>query len=65
MDLGAALPAAGRALVRARLSGRYRAAIILDERRSPDLAALNEFYDSVGFGRLLRNQAERILERWG
>lgn len=35
------------------------------KRRSPDLAALNEFYDSVGFGRLLRNQAERILERWG
>jgi len=35
------------------------------QRRSPDLAALNEFYDSVGFGRLLRNQAERILERWG
>lgn len=34
-------------------------------RRSPDLAALNQFYDTVGFGRLLRNQAERILERWG
>lgn len=33
-------------------------------RRSPDLAALNEFYDTVGFGRLLRNQAERIIERW-
>jgi DNA polymerase-1 len=30
-------------------------------RRVPDLAALNEFYDSVGFGRLLRNQAERII----
>jgi len=30
-------------------------------RRPPDLAALNVFYDSVGFGRLLRNQAERIL----
>jgi DNA polymerase I len=30
------------------------------ERRTPDLAALNDFYDSVGFGRLLRNQAERI-----
>jgi 5'-3' exonuclease len=32
------------------------------ERRAPDLKALNELYDSVGFGRLLRNQAERILE---
>jgi DNA polymerase I len=31
------------------------------KRRSPDLAALNQFYDTVGFGRLLRNQAERIL----
>lgn len=31
-------------------------------RRPPDLAALNDFYDSVGFGRLLRNQAERIVE---
>jgi 5'-3' exonuclease len=30
-------------------------------RRPPDLAALNVFYDSVGFGRLLRNQAERIV----
>lgn len=30
------------------------------KRRSPDLAALDRFYDSVGFGRLLRNQAERI-----
>jgi DNA polymerase-1 len=29
-------------------------------RRPPDLAELNRFYDSVGFGRLLRNQAERI-----
>jgi DNA polymerase I len=29
-------------------------------RRAPDFAALNELYDSVGFGRLLRNQAERI-----
>lgn len=33
-------------------------------RRSPDLTALNELYDAVGFGRLLRNQAERIIERW-
>ena len=34
----------------------------LDElrRRPPDLEALNRFYDTVGFGRLLRNQAERI-----
>ncbi len=31
------------------------------ERRPPDLSALDSFYDSVGFGRLLRNQAERIL----
>lgn len=30
-------------------------------RRQPDLEALNDFYDSVGFGRLLRNQAERIV----
>jgi DNA polymerase I len=29
-------------------------------RRQPDLEALNDFYDTVGFGRLLRNQAERI-----
>jgi len=32
------------------------------ERRPPDLAALDRLYDSVGFGRLLRNQAERILQ---
>jgi DNA polymerase-1 len=32
------------------------------QRRPPDMAALNDFYDTVGFGRLLRNQAERILE---
>lgn len=32
------------------------------ERRPPDLAELDAFYDSVGFGRLLRNQAERILQ---
>jgi DNA polymerase I len=31
------------------------------ERRRPDLAALNGFYDEVGFGRMLRQQAERIL----
>jgi 5'-3' exonuclease len=29
-------------------------------RRRPDLAALDALYDSLGFGRLLRNQAERI-----
>jgi 5'-3' exonuclease len=29
-------------------------------RRPPDLGALNKFYDTVGFGRLLRNQAERV-----
>lgn len=32
-------------------------------RRSPDMTALNELYDSVAFGRLLRNQAERIAEK--
>lgn len=32
-------------------------------RRPPDLDALNDFYDTVGFGRLLRNQAERIYEQ--
>jgi DNA polymerase I len=30
------------------------------QRRAPDLGALNDFYDGVGFGRLLRNQAERV-----
>lgn len=29
-------------------------------RRPPDMGALNALYDTVGFGRLLRNQAERI-----
>lgn len=29
-------------------------------RRPPNLGDLNRFYDTVGFGRLLRNQAERI-----
>lgn len=29
-------------------------------RRPPELGDLNKFYDTVGFGRLLRNQAERI-----
>ncbi|PZN28275.1 MAG: exodeoxyribonuclease IX [Proteobacteria bacterium] len=32
------------------------------ERRPPDLAMLNDLYDAVGFGRLLRNQAERIAQ---
>jgi 5'-3' exonuclease len=30
-------------------------------RRQPNLTALDRLYDSVGFGRLLRNQAERIV----
>lgn len=29
-------------------------------RRPPDMTALNDLYDRVGFGRMLRNQAERI-----
>ena len=29
-------------------------------RRVPDLAALDEFYERLGFGRLLREQARRI-----
>jgi hypothetical protein len=29
-------------------------------RQPPDLGGLNKLYDTVGFGRLLRNQAERI-----
>lgn len=39
--------------------------VSLDQLRrgAPDLAALDHFYDSVGFGRLLRNQAERIHAR--
>jgi DNA polymerase I len=32
-------------------------------RRPPDLRALDALYDAVNFGRLLRNQAERISER--
>lgn len=32
------------------------------ERRPPEMEVLNDFYDSVGFGRLLRNQAERIAQ---
>jgi DNA polymerase I len=31
-------------------------------RRPPELEVLNDFYDTVGFGRLLRNQAERIAQ---
>jgi 5'-3' exonuclease len=30
------------------------------KRRPPDFPRLNDLYDAVGFGRLLRNQAERI-----
>lgn len=33
------------------------------QRRSPDMPALNALYDTMGFGRLLRNQAERIAAR--
>jgi 5'-3' exonuclease len=29
-------------------------------RRPPELGDLNKLYDTVGFGRLLRNQADRI-----
>jgi DNA polymerase-1 len=32
-------------------------------RRPPDLAALEEFYERLGFGRLLREQARRIAQR--
>jgi 5'-3' exonuclease len=31
-------------------------------RRVPDLAALDEFYERLGFGRLLREQARRIAQ---
>jgi len=34
------------------------------ERRPPDIRALDDFYDAIGFGRLLRNQAERIRDAW-
>lgn len=34
-------------------------------RRTPELRKLNTFYDGLGFGRLLRNQAERITEKFG
>jgi DNA polymerase-1 len=33
------------------------------QRRLPDMVALNSLYDRLGFGRLLRNQAERIGEK--
>lgn len=35
------------------------------ERGPPDLAVLDAFYDRMGFGRLLRHQAERILALHG
>lgn len=35
------------------------------ERRAPNLSALNALYDAAGFGRLLRNQAERIAASIG
>lgn len=39
-------------------------ATLLDDiaRRPPDLRQLDEIYDAANFGRLLRNQAERILQ---
>lgn len=40
------------------------AAEVVDlRRRTPDLAAVESFYDSVDFGRMLREQARRIAER--
>jgi DNA polymerase I len=33
------------------------------QRRSPNLESLNALYDTFGFGRLLRNQAERIVAK--
>ena len=33
------------------------------ERRPPDLAAAEDFYERLGFGRLLREQARRLVER--
>jgi 5'-3' exonuclease len=33
------------------------------KRRPPDMNALNALYDTFGFGRLLRHQAERIVEK--
>jgi len=32
-------------------------------RGAPDLAAIEHFYESLGFGRLLREQARRIAAR--
>jgi len=32
-------------------------------RRAPDVSALNTLYDKMGFGRLLRNQAERVAAK--
>jgi DNA polymerase-1 len=33
------------------------------KRRAPDMQAFNTLCDSLGFGRLLRNQAERVIEK--
>jgi len=33
------------------------------QRRAPDMRAFNSLCDSLGFGRLLRNQVERIVEK--
>ena len=32
-------------------------------RRAPDLAAVESFYDALGFGRMLREQARRVAEK--
>jgi hypothetical protein len=32
-------------------------------RSAPDLAAIDHFYETLGFGRLLREQARRIAVR--
>jgi len=34
------------------------------ERRAPDLPAVDELYETLGFGRLMRDQARRIADRW-
>ena len=35
------------------------------QRRAPDLKRLDDIYDAAAFGRLLRNQAERIVHTFG
>lgn len=34
------------------------------QRRAPDLPAVDELYETLGFGRLMREQARRIADRW-